>query len=70
MQSNSHVSVYVGLLMAGCQIILVSPKFNKEYEIFLPIEAEDLKKALEEHPDTYAVYLTSPNQEGMVCKYE
>lgn len=47
--------------MAGCQIVLIAPKFDNEYEIFLPIDANELKLALDKDPDIYAVYLTSPN---------
>eukprot|EP00347_Sterkiella_histriomuscorum_P012212 403369465 len=69
-QSNSHVSVYIGLQNAGATLIILQPEFDLEYGIFQPINAKQIQDILQNHPDLDAVYLTSPNHEGLACNYE
>jgi len=38
--------------------------------MFLPVTIEDLEKALRQTPDIDAIYLTSPNYEGLSSNYE
>lgn len=35
----------------------------------MPLTATEVKQALEKDPDIQAVYLTSPNMEGLVANY-
>lgn len=51
---------------------MVSSKFDPEYDIFGPITADDIKKALElkGNEDVEAVYITSPTYEGSCSNYE
>ena len=37
--------------------------------MFLPVSASQIKEAISKHPDAEAVYLTSPNHEGLICSY-
>ena len=68
-QSNSHISLYNGLLMSGCQIRIISTEYEKTHDIFMPATVAQIKKALEDEPDIKAVYLTSPSYEGLCCDY-
>jgi arginine/lysine/ornithine decarboxylase len=55
--------------MAGADIKIISPQYNTELDMFMPITVQDLKASFHEHPDIYAVYLTSPNYEGLSANY-
>ena len=68
-QTNSHISVYTGLQLAGCQIVQIQPDYNPEYDIYMPLTAQQVQETLDQHPDIGAVYLTSPNMEGLVANY-
>ena len=56
--------------MAGADIKIVSPEYNNDLDLFMPITIENLKEALKKHPDIDALYLTSPNYEGLSVNYE
>ena len=36
-QSNSHISLHVGLQLAGAKIVYVQPHYDAEYDVLLPI---------------------------------
>ncbi len=55
--------------MAGAQIQIMSPSYNHDLDIFMPITTEDVEKALEKHSDIDAIYLTSPTYEGLCSNY-
>ncbi|CDW72033.1 orn lys arg major domain containing protein [Stylonychia lemnae] len=69
-QSNSHLSVYIGLQTAGCTIQFILPEYNSDYGVFLPITANQIQNLLQDSPDIEAIYLTSPNHEGFQCNYQ
>jgi lysine decarboxylase len=69
-QTNSHLSVYNGLLIAGATIVTVQTIYDPEFDIFMPIQADQVKQALEKDPDISGVFITSPSYEGLVCNYE
>ncbi|KAL4453679.1 hypothetical protein ABPG74_009575 [Tetrahymena malaccensis] len=69
-QANSHVSVYTGLSLANAEIVLLEPEFNKEYGIHMAVTADQIQQALQQHPDIYAVILTSPSYEGLFANYK
>jgi arginine/lysine/ornithine decarboxylase len=56
--------------MAGANIRILSPDYNDELDLFLPVTPEKVREALEKEPDIDAVYLTSPNYEGLSANYE
>jgi arginine/lysine/ornithine decarboxylase len=45
------------------------PTYDSDYDMFLPMTAHQVQEALEADPDIGAVYLTSPNMEGLVADY-
>lgn len=55
--------------MAGATIVLIQPTYNSQYDLYMPLTATEVKQALEKDPDIQAVYLTSPNMEGLVANY-
>jgi arginine/lysine/ornithine decarboxylase len=63
-QTNSHISVYTGLQLAGATIVQIQPEYNADFDMFLPVTAAQITEALERDPEIGAVYLTSPNMEG------
>eukprot|EP01023_Acetabularia_acetabulum_P043865 TRINITY_DN4390_c0_g1_i14.p1 TRINITY_DN4390_c0_g1~~TRINITY_DN4390_c0_g1_i14.p1 ORF type:complete len:311 (+),score=49.63 TRINITY_DN4390_c0_g1_i14:101-1033(+) len=69
-QINSHHSVYNGLLMAGCEIIFISPDYNPEFDVYLPVTVQKVLDVKSAHPDVYAFYLTSPSYEGFLIDYQ
>ncbi|CDW73898.1 arginine decarboxylase [Stylonychia lemnae] len=69
-QTNSHISVYSGLQLAGATIIPLQPEYNAEYDLYMPVTAHQIKEALENDPEIGAIYLTSPNMEGLVANYQ
>lgn len=68
-QTNSHISVYSGLQLAGATIVLIQPEYNAEWDLYMPVSAKQIKEALDNDPEIGAIYLTSPNMEGLVANY-
>jgi len=68
-QTNSHISVYTGLQLAGASIKMLQPEYNSDYDIYLPVTPKQVQEALDKDPEIGAVYLTSPNMEGLVADY-
>ena len=56
--------------MAGAMIYYVQPDYNKEFDILMPIRADQVKATLEEYPDIQVVYLTSPTYDGLCFDVE
>ncbi len=55
--------------MAGADIRIVSPTYDSELDLFLPVTCEEVDKAMALHKDIDAIYLTSPNYEGLSTNY-
>jgi arginine decarboxylase len=68
-QTNSHISVYSGLQLAGATIMQIQPEYNPDYDMYMPVTAAAVQEALDNDPTIGAVYLTSPNMEGLVADY-
>lgn len=69
-QCNSHISVFNGLQMSQAQICLLRPKHNLKFDVYMPIDKDDVLEGLRQHPDAEVVYLTSPTFEGLLCNYK
>jgi len=68
-QTNSHILVYSGLQLAGATIVMIQPNYNPEFDLYMPITPQQIQEALENDSEIQAVYLTSPNMEGLVADY-
>lgn len=62
--------MYTGLQLAAASIVMLQPEYNSEYDIYLPVTPELVQEALDKDPEIGAVYLTSPNMEGLIADYE
>ena len=65
MARNCHKSVFNGIRLAGARPVYIYPETIDEYGISGEIRADEVKKALEENPDSDAVIVTSPNYYGI-----
>lgn len=63
---NCHKSVYNGLVLTGAYPIWLMPKFNEEWGIFRPLNAQDVEKNLAQYPDIKALIVTNPSYEGVI----
>lgn len=63
---NCHKSVYNGLVLTGAYPIWLMPKFNEEWSIFRPINAQDVEKKLAQYQDIKVLIITNPTYEGVI----
>lgn len=66
MARNCHKSIFNGLTLAGGRPVYAYPELIEEYGISGQITASEIRRCLQEHPDSSAVILPSPNYYG-VC---
>src|SRR3954470_777196 len=61
---NAHKSVVAGLIISGVQPIWVHPHFDPDLKLAHPPEPEDVRSALEAHPDAKGMLLITPTDWG------
>lgn len=61
---NAHKSVISAVIVNGVEPIWVHPKFDRERHIAHPPEPDDVRLALEEHPDAKGMLLITPTDWG------
>lgn len=61
-----HKSVLAGIIIAGVWPIWVQPKVDQERDIIYEISSEEVEKYVKSYPEVKAVFITSPNYNG-VC---
>jgi arginine/lysine/ornithine decarboxylase len=49
---------------------MLQPEYNADYDMYLPVTPQQVQEALDKDPEIGAVYLTSPNMEGLVADYQ
>ena len=67
---NCHKSVYHAIYLNELDPVYIYPKFDIEQGLSTEIDAEDVQKALEEHPKIRAVMIVSPTYDGVVSDIE
>mgnify|MGYP000684707803 CR=1 FL=1 len=67
---NCHKSVYHAIYLNELDPVYIYPKFDTEQGLSTEIDAEDVQKALEEHPKIRAVMIVSPTYDGVVSDIE
>lgn len=67
---NCHKSVYHAIYLNELDPVYIYPKFDTELGLSTEIDAEDVQKALEEHPKIRAVMIVSPTYDGVVSDIE
>ena len=65
MARNCHKAVFNALTLGGIQPVYAYSSEIEEYGISGPVEAEEIARLLEEHPEAEAVILPSPNYYGI-----
>lgn len=63
---NSHKSVINALVLSGATPIFITPEFDYDLEIANQPSLEAYKKAMDENPDTRAVFVINPTYFGAV----
>jgi arginine/lysine/ornithine decarboxylase len=63
---NCHHSVWSALILSGAVPVYVNPVYLKEEDLLGEISAEEIERAIKEHPDAKGVILVSPTYEGIV----
>lgn len=61
--------MYTGLQLAGASPVMLQPDYNSDYDIYMPVTAQQVQEALDKDPEIGVVYLTSPNMEGLIADY-
>jgi arginine decarboxylase len=61
---NAHKSVVAALIISGVQPVWVHPHFDADLQLAHPPEPEDVRRALEQHPDAKGMLLITPTDWG------
>src|SRR3954466_4297331 len=61
---NAHKSVIAGVIVSGVQPVWVHPKWDGDRFLAHPPEPDDIRSALEAHPDAKGMLLISPTDWG------
>ncbi len=69
-QRDSHISVLAAIIHAGLQPAYITPRYSEKLGVTMGITAEELRKALDEHTQARAVFLTYPNYFGIATDIE
>jgi arginine/lysine/ornithine decarboxylase len=67
LQRDSHVSILAPVIHAGLKPLYIRPAYSQRLGVTLGITAEQLIKALQEHPEIRLVVLTIPNYFGITA---
>lgn len=63
---NCHKSVYHAIYMNELKPVYLYPEFDSKQHLNTEISVQDVKDALEEHPEIKAVMIVSPTYDGVV----
>lgn len=61
---NAHKSVIAGVIIAGIEPVWVHPHFDEDLALAHPPEPDDVRRALEQHPDAKGMVLITPTDWG------
>jgi len=67
-QRNSHKSVFHAVRLAGAIPVLLAPRHAARWDVPAGLDADLLRRALQEHPDAQAVLITNPTYYGMAVE--
>ncbi|HWP98224.1 MAG TPA: aminotransferase class I/II-fold pyridoxal phosphate-dependent enzyme [Syntrophomonadaceae bacterium] len=65
---NSHRSFWGGFVLSGAFPIYIPCGYEPQAGIALAVESADIARLLHTHPESQAVFITSPNYYGATCK--
>ena len=69
-QRNSHKSIMNGIKLAKAQPILLSPDYEEDWKVEMPLSVKTIKQAIAQFPNVKTLILTYPNYYGMVGELE
>lgn len=64
---NAHKSVMSGIILSGVWPIWIQPKVDQKLDIIFDSTPQQIKEALEQFPETKAVFVTSPTYNGITA---
>src|SRR5215216_6354029 len=70
MARNPHKSTFAGLVLSGARPVYVDPAYDEDLEIALGVSADDLARALDEHPEAKAALMFTPSYYGTSADVE
>src|SRR3954471_12752394 len=62
---NAHKSTLAGVIMSGIWPIWIQPKIDQHLDIIFDSDAAQIEQALRQFPEAKAVFVTSPNYNGV-----
>jgi arginine decarboxylase len=62
---NCHKSVHHGVVLSGAHPVYLDSSVNRKYGVFGPVPKATILRAIEEHPDSQALVLTSCTYDGL-----
>ena len=62
---NAHKSLLAGLIFSGARPAYMEPEIDRVWGIPLNVTAHDARRALAEHPEAKALFVTSPTYNGL-----
>ena len=67
---NAHRSVFGAAVLAGVDIVYMTPEVNDDFQIIEELSIDTIKKTIAEHKDAKAVLITSPTYYGRFSDIE
>src|SRR6516165_10362713 len=64
---NSHKSATSALIMSAARPIYMQPEVDQELHLDHCVTPETVRRALDEHPEAKAVFITSPTYYGVTA---
>src|SRR3954467_10083111 len=61
---NAHKSVIAGVIIAGIEPVWVHPHFDEQLALTHPPEPDDVRRAIQQHPDAKGMLLITPTDWG------
>jgi len=60
-----HKSVLAGIIMSSLWPIWLQPKVDQKRDLIYDVSSEEIQQAIENYPEAKAVFITSPNYNGI-----
>ncbi|TYP57393.1 aminotransferase class I/II-fold pyridoxal phosphate-dependent enzyme [Thermosediminibacter litoriperuensis] len=61
---NSHKAALMGVILTGAKPVYLKPQVDGELGVATGVPLSEWRKALEQHPDAKAVFITNPTYQG------